>query len=107
VNTTYQTAADVVARAQFINNGYLLNTQDTNFRAIQNSWPVFALAQDFGTVTTSTSPVVFTIGHVRNPAIEYIIANDMIQFRSIYSLSYFPTVDAMVNSLLFICFIDI
>ncbi|KAF8351347.1 DUF1793-domain-containing protein [Amanita rubescens] len=97
-NTTYQTAADVIARAQFINNGYLLNTQDTNFRAIQNSWPVFALARDFGTVTTSTSPAVFTIGHVRNPAIEYIIANDMIQFRSIYSLSHFPTVDAMISS---------
>ena len=89
----------MVARAQFLNNGKLPNTRDTNFRAIDSSWPVFALSQDLGTVTTSTSPVVFTIGHVRDPAIAYIIANGVVQSRSIYSFSQFSTIDAMVNFL--------
>ncbi|KAF8621663.1 hypothetical protein AX15_007677 [Amanita polypyramis BW_CC] len=97
-STTDQTAADVVSRAQFINNGYLKNTQDTNFRAIQNNWPVFSLAQDLGSVTSTIAPVVFAIGHVRDPAIEYIVANDRVQFRSIYSLSQFSTIDAMILS---------
>ncbi|PFH52830.1 hypothetical protein AMATHDRAFT_73955 [Amanita thiersii Skay4041] len=99
VGATYQTAADVVARAQFINNGRLPNTLDTNFRAIQNNWPVFAFAHDLGTVTaTSTSPVIFTIGHLRDPAISYIVAGGQTQSRSIYSLSQFSTPAAMISS---------
>ncbi|KAK2466302.1 hypothetical protein APHAL10511_001944 [Amanita phalloides] len=98
VGTTYQTAADTTARSQFIDTGYLSNTHDTNFRAVDNSWPVFALAQDVGLVTTSTAPVVFSIGHVRDPALTYIIAHDMARFRSIYSLNRFLTTEAMISS---------
>ena len=86
----------MVARAQFINNGRLTNTQDTNFRDIQHNWPVFSLAQDLGSVTSATAPIV-TIGHVRDPAIGYIVANNTVQFRSIYSFSQFSTIDAMVR----------
>lgn len=40
-SVTYQTGADTVVRAKFIADGKLDNTQDTNFRAISDSWPVF------------------------------------------------------------------
>lgn len=43
---TFQTGQDTLVRGQFINNGKLANTQDTNFRAINNDWPVFALSKD-------------------------------------------------------------
>ncbi|KAM6494692.1 protein of unknown function (DUF1793) domain containing protein [Amanita muscaria] len=95
-NTTYQTAADAVARAQFITSGYLLNSQDTNFRPINNNWPVFALARDLGQVTVATQPVVFTIGHLRDPAIDYIIEGGQMQQRSVYSLSKYPDADSMI-----------
>jgi hypothetical protein len=42
---TYQSGTDVIVRGNFLNNGVLPNTQDTNYRAISDSWPVFA----FGT----------------------------------------------------------
>ena len=46
-------------------NHSLLNTLDTNFRAISDAWPVFAFSVDLGTVTTNSNPAVFAIGHLR------------------------------------------
>ncbi|KAF8639975.1 hypothetical protein AX17_001222 [Amanita inopinata Kibby_2008] len=97
-SATYQTAADTTARAQFINNGRLTNTLDTNFRAINNRWPVFALAHDLATVTTSTPPTLFTVGHIRDPAISYIVAGGQTQSRTIYSLTQFQTASAVISA---------
>ncbi|KZT27177.1 DUF1793-domain-containing protein [Neolentinus lepideus HHB14362 ss-1] len=93
---TYQTGEDLVVRGQFIANGTLLNTQDTEFRAIQDRWPVFAFAHDLGTVKAVTGPVLFSVGHVRDPAIEYIVATGGRQNRSLYFWSQYSTVDAAV-----------
>jgi hypothetical protein len=43
---TYQTGQDSVVRSQFVSNGKLANTQDTNFRAVSDDWPVFGLSKD-------------------------------------------------------------
>jgi hypothetical protein len=98
LGATYQTGGDVSVRAQFINNGKLANTLDTGFRAISNNWPVFGLAHDLGTITAATTPVVFSVGHIRDPAIQYIVAGGATQLRSIYFLSQFTTSDAVVCS---------
>ncbi|KAJ7498777.1 hypothetical protein FB451DRAFT_1015143 [Mycena latifolia] len=100
VGATYQTGADVTVRAQFINNGKLANTLDTNFRAISNNWPVFGLAHDLGTITAATTPVVFSVGHIRDPAISYIVAGGGTQSRNLYFLSQFPTSAAVISSFL-------
>ncbi|KAJ7068407.1 DUF1793-domain-containing protein [Mycena amicta] len=97
---TYQTGADVTVRAQFINNGKLANTLDTNFRAISNNWPVFGLAHDLGSVTTATVPVLFSVGHVRDPAIQYIVAGGALQSRSSYFFSQFSTAADVISSFL-------
>jgi len=100
-NTTYQTGQDIVVRAQFINHSVLTNSQDTNFRSISDDWPVFALAHDLGEVTgSSTEPVVFSIGHVRDPAIEYITANGVLQSRSSYFWSQYSSVDDVISDFL-------
>ncbi|KAH9482400.1 Glutaminase A [Psilocybe cubensis] len=99
--TTFQTGADVTVRAQFINNGKLSNTQDTNFRAISNNWPVFGLSRDLGTVSSApTDPVVFSVGHIRDPAINYIVANNGRQARSLYFWSQFASPSAVISSFL-------
>lgn len=100
--TTYQTGADTIVRGYFAAQGTLDNTEDTSFRAISDDWPVFAFAEDLGTVTsTATSAQVFSIGHFRDPAIEYIIANGELQSRSAYFLSQYSTVaDAVRMSIL-------
>ncbi|KAF9451663.1 DUF1793-domain-containing protein [Macrolepiota fuliginosa MF-IS2] len=97
---TWQNGADVTVRAQFINNGKLPDTRDTNFRAISNNWPVFAVSHDLGDVAAATSPVVTSVGHVRDPAISYIIAGGATQLRSLYFFSQFSSVQAVISSFL-------
>ncbi|KAJ3568603.1 hypothetical protein NP233_g5597 [Leucocoprinus birnbaumii] len=98
---TWQTGADVTVRAQFINNGRLPNTQDTNFRAISNNWPVFALAHDLGNVGGSASaPVVTSVGHIRDPALQYIVAGGGTQRRSLYFFSKYSTPAALISDFL-------
>ncbi|KAH7914231.1 hypothetical protein BJ138DRAFT_452039 [Hygrophoropsis aurantiaca] len=99
VSATYQTGQDIVVRAQFINNGVLDDTLDTNFRAVDDDWPVFAYAHDLGSVSsTPTDPLLFTVGLVRDPAIQYIIADDVYQDRSIYFWSAFTSVADVITS---------
>ncbi|KAI0327102.1 DUF1793-domain-containing protein [Cubamyces sp. BRFM 1775] len=83
-SVTYQTGQDIVVRAQFINHGALPNAQDSNFRGVSNNWPVFALARDLGTVNSASAsvPAVFAVGHVRDPAVQYVTADNGVQQRS-------------------------
>ncbi|KAI0650359.1 DUF1793-domain-containing protein [Trametes meyenii] len=98
---TFQTGEDVVVRAQFINNGKLANTQDTAFRAVSDRWPVFAFAHDLGAVGRgATAPVVFSVGHVRDPAIQYIVANNGRQSRSLFFWTRFSTVASAISTFL-------
>ncbi|KAF8581797.1 DUF1793-domain-containing protein [Ramaria rubella] len=95
--TTFQSGQDIVVRGTFTSNGKLPNTQDTGFRAISDDWPVFGLARDLGNVTSAaTSPVVFSVGHVRDPAIEYIIAGGALQNRSSYFFTQHGSATAAV-----------
>ncbi|KAI0774201.1 DUF1793-domain-containing protein [Fomes fomentarius] len=95
---TWQSGADSVVRAQFINNGKLANTADTEFRAVSDRWPVFALAHDFGSVTGPSEPAVFVVGHVRDPVIQYIIQNNSLQDRSSYFWTKFPSVAGAIST---------
>lgn len=101
---TYQTGQDTVVRGQFISNGALANSQDTAFRAIQNDWPVFAFAKNLGTIAagTASAPTIVSIGYVRDPAVEYIIAGGSYQPRSLYFWSKYSTVAAVVSLLSFV-----
>ncbi|KAI0638108.1 DUF1793-domain-containing protein [Trametes polyzona] len=97
---TWQTGQDTVVRAQFVNNGKLTNTGDTAFRAVSDRWPVFAFAHDLGSVTGATAPVVFSVGHVRDPAIQYIVANNGRQSRSLFFWTRFSTVASAISTFL-------
>ncbi|KAJ7352460.1 hypothetical protein DFH08DRAFT_858995 [Mycena albidolilacea] len=94
---TYQTGQDTVVRAQFIKNATLANTEDTNFRAVNNDWPTFAFAHTITVGATVSTPVKFTIGQVRDPAIEYILAGNVHQKRSSYWWSTYTTVAALIS----------
>ncbi|KAL0573009.1 hypothetical protein V5O48_008955 [Marasmius crinis-equi] len=86
---TYQSGADATLRTGFVNDGKLNNTQDTNFRAIDDNFPVFALSHDLGTVSGDSTPVVVALGHVRDPVIHYVTANNVLQDRIPYFMKQF------------------
>ncbi len=97
---TYQTGEDVVVRAEFVKNGKLANVQDTQFRAVSDRWPVFAFAHDLGTVTSTTDPIVFTVGHVRDPVVQYAIVGGATENRSSYFWTKFASFPDAVSVLL-------
>lgn len=105
---TYQSGSDADVRTQFVTNGFLSNTQDTNFRAINDKFPVFGLAKDLGTVTASgAEPVVFSIGNVRDPAVEYIVADNNTQERNLYFWSQYSNADDAVRLEVSAIFLDV
>ncbi|KAI0036801.1 hypothetical protein K488DRAFT_81789 [Vararia minispora EC-137] len=99
-SATFQSGQDIIVRQQFVTHGNLANTQDTNFRAVSNNWPVFGIAHDLGTISGPSSPAVFVVGHARDPAIEYIVSGGAVQSRSSYFWSQFSSGSAAVLSFL-------
>jgi hypothetical protein len=69
---TYQSGQDIVVRAQFVDNGELADTNDTNYRSINDNWPVFGFGLDLGSVTRKPVTAEVSIGQVRNPAVSYL-----------------------------------
>jgi hypothetical protein len=74
-NLTYQSGQDLVVRGQFVGNGTLANSNDTNYRAISNNWPVFAFCHDLGHIGGQAVTVPLSIGQVRTPAVSYLGQN--------------------------------
>ncbi|KAJ3908017.1 hypothetical protein F5879DRAFT_794476 [Lentinula edodes] len=99
---TYQTGSSTVVRSYFISNGKLANTRDTNYRAIDNDWPVFAFARSLGQVTKDTPQyAVFSVGHVRDPVIKYIQNNGVtFEGRSYYFWSTYSTISGAITAFL-------
>jgi len=73
---------------------------DTEFRSISDDWPVFAFAHDFGAINGPSEDVVFAIGHARDPAIHYAVANGTFQDRRLYLFSQYKTVDDAIATFL-------
>lgn len=86
---TYQSGADTSVRDAFSTNGVLGNTQDTNYRAINNDWPVFGYAFDLGNVGSSVH-TLFTLGLCQDNAITFDGVNGIVSLPSLWK-SYFAT----------------
>ncbi|OZJ05002.1 hypothetical protein BZG36_02118 [Bifiguratus adelaidae] len=70
---TWQSGDDAITiRKAFCSNGTLGNTNNAAFRTINAGWPIFAFANDLGTVTNKPSATVtYVIGHVREQSIQW------------------------------------
>ncbi|MCQ8240153.1 glutaminase domain-containing protein [Rhizosaccharibacter radicis] len=71
---TTQSGADADVRTQFVSYGKLTGGNDgVQPRAINDRYPVFAFSNDFGSVgSTPTASFTALIGHVRDPAINFV-----------------------------------
>ncbi|KAH7121856.1 hypothetical protein B0J13DRAFT_159154 [Dactylonectria estremocensis] len=68
---TYQIGEDAVVRSQFTGKGTLTGEIDEEFRAINDRWPVFALAHDLGSVGSTSKSALYTIGYTQEEAIQF------------------------------------
>ncbi|CAE6513846.1 unnamed protein product, partial [Rhizoctonia solani] len=94
--TTWRIGAADTVRGEFVQYGKLTNTPDSNFREVSKDWPVMAIAQSLGTVTTQAQAATFVLGHSRNPAVEYYTSTGK-QDRSLYFLSKFTSGEEAVR----------
>ena len=70
-NVTDKIAVGEDSRNYFARNGTLDNQYDSNIRAINDQFAVFAIARDLGTIQVTQAPVVWTVGYTTDPAISY------------------------------------
>lgn len=82
---TYQSGSDVNVRGNFLNNGVLPNTQDTNYRPISDNWPVFGFANALGNVGSSPVETLYTIVHAQQNAIYFDSANGDVGVPSLWT----------------------
>ncbi|KAF7783395.1 hypothetical protein Agabi119p4_1419 [Agaricus bisporus var. burnettii] len=98
---TWQTGADTDCRIRFAKSGSLLNSKDTNFRPVNRQWPVFSFAIDLGSITPTTQPdpVVWALGLVRDPLVNYS-AGSGFQSRIGYYWSAYHSIDDVISDFL-------
>lgn len=92
---TYQSGADVDVRGQFTNNGKLANFQDSNFRAINDAYPVFAYAVDLGSVGSDSVQSTFTISLAQGNSVQFDGANGVESLPTYWTSSYPDYEDAL------------
>jgi hypothetical protein len=88
--------ADVTVRNSFVENGKLDGTKDTNFRPVQQNWPVMGLAVDLGIINVQPVSTLFTIGLLQQQAAQFLGANGLTTLPALWT-DYFPTEESAVS----------
>ncbi|KAI1142549.1 glutaminase A [Hypoxylon sp. FL0543] len=95
-NLSWQSGADTDVRGAFINNGVLPNTKDTNFRAVQDNWPVFGFANDLGSVGTASVSTLYSIGMTQDGAVNLLgEGSDLTTYPALWNSYFGSDVEAM------------
>ncbi|KAK4694522.1 hypothetical protein P7C70_g8718, partial [Phenoliferia sp. Uapishka_3] len=74
-------------RGRFYRTGKLNGSQDVRYRAINDRQPVFGFAK---TLHKTSPSIVFAIGHMRDPYVNYVTPEGQVSRRGFWS-SHFPT----------------
>lgn len=80
---------DVDVRGAFIDNGTINNDLNTNYRAINDQWPVFAFALDLGNVGSSPQSALFTLTLAQEQAIQFEYEKEKVEQLPPLWTSYF------------------
>ncbi|PAV15279.1 hypothetical protein PNOK_0904000 [Pyrrhoderma noxium] len=89
-------------REAFANGTGLQNRTDNNFHAVDNPFDTLGISIDIGTIQpgTQSDPVVYTIGVVRDPVIQYTNGDNQLEERNAYYWANFSTVDDVIKDAL-------
>lgn len=93
---THRSGPDTDTRQQFATGGSLDNTIDTNYRSINNAWPVFAFAQDLRSVGSSSKSALFQLSLHQEDAVQFLGENGVQVVPSLWK-SYFSDDIAAVS----------
>ena len=87
---TFQSGADTDVRSAFTTSGALADTNDTDFRAINDDYPTFGFAVDLGSVDATPVSTLFSLGLTQEQAIQFDGADGIVSVPSLWT-SYFAT----------------
>ncbi|KAH6642116.1 hypothetical protein C7974DRAFT_95565 [Boeremia exigua] len=93
---TYQSGTDDDVRGGFVASGQLASSNDTNFRAINSSWPVFGYAVDIKTVGNSPVSTLFSLGLCQNEAVQFLGADGLVNLPSLWRNYFADDLEALV-----------
>lgn len=94
---TYQSGSDDDVRKQFKNAGKLSNTKDTNFRSIDDNYPVFGFAVDLGKVSSSSKTKLFQLSLHQDNCVLFEGADGIMSVPCLWK-SYFKDDKSAVSS---------
>lgn len=97
---TYQSGVDTDVRGTFQSSGKLPNTKDTNYRPINQDYPVFGFSSDLGSVTESVN-TLYTIGVTQDQAIQFDGATGIVPLASLWTSYFSSETDAVSLNFLF------
>ncbi|KAF1812219.1 glutaminase GtaA [Eremomyces bilateralis CBS 781.70] len=86
---TYQTGSDAGVRSTFALMGVLSNTEDYQYRPINDDWPVFAFSKDFGNCARSEVSTLFSIGLAQDFVVQFEGAGPYEPLPALWQ-AYFP-----------------
>ncbi|KAI0712927.1 hypothetical protein C8T65DRAFT_726919 [Cerioporus squamosus] len=87
-------------RHGFANLGNLTKTQQTTFGPMGQPWYVFAMAVDLGNIQSTTSPVTWAVGYVRDPVVPYTTPSGATEVRRPYWTTRFSDIMALIDAFL-------
>ena len=71
--------------------------------AVSSDFPVFAIAVDLGSISSTQNPVVWALGYIRNPIIKYTTPTGESQLRYPYWVTQYSSVSDLVSGHLGSC----
>jgi hypothetical protein len=94
---TYKIAQAYDSRSLFQTNGTLDNQTDPNFRSISPNFTVFGIARNLGTIQAMQDPIVWAVGFITEPAINYTDPSGASQKRSLFYKTQYSDDTSLVS----------
>ncbi|KAI9456365.1 hypothetical protein BJY52DRAFT_1171492, partial [Lactarius psammicola] len=88
--TSYKVAEEEFVLAAFAVNGTLDNQTDPDFYPISDYWTSFGISRDLGTIQATQDPIVWTVGFITDPVINYTDSSGASQQRSLFYKTQYP-----------------
>lgn len=92
---SYQSGADDDVRGRFVAEGKLASSNDTDFRAINDRWPVFGYSVDMGSVGSIPSSALFSLGFCQDEAVQFLGADGLVTLPSLWKSYFADDLDAL------------
>lgn len=92
---TYQSGPDDDVRSGFVAVGELASSNDTDFRAINDRWPVFGYGVDLGSVGSGTVSTLFSLGLCQDEAVQFLGADGLVTLPSLWKSYFADDLDAL------------